>query len=101
MNSARKPAMYDRMFPDLRRRWDLHDGSCESLPWFWAGYSGGVTSPSDLEHCRECGVDFYREGVAWVNHADVDADEEIRLCGCCARRLGHAVVVTSFGVGSP
>jgi hypothetical protein len=99
VNTADKPYMYERMFPELCAQWDAHDGSCESLPWFWAGHSGGVSNPADLEHCHGCGVCFYREGVAWVNHAT--DDDEIRLCGCCARRAGHVVVVSSFGVGSP
>lgn len=78
-----------------------HDPSCSSLPNIWLPRSGGVSCPSDLARCDDCGVMFYNEGLmgqyppGW-NWGDPvlqteDADEpgefyEAELCECCGRR---------------
>lgn len=86
------------MFDNVRRDWDTHDETCESLRWFWPARRGGYSSLGDIEDCHACGVGFYLEGLAWVNY-EAQADEDpLRLCGCCARSRGHAVRATSFGL---
>jgi hypothetical protein len=98
MNEKRRPWCYERLFGDVRRDWDRHDPTCESLHYFWLGHEGGVSCPSDLDTCSDCGVMFYIEGLAWVNHHCLDEDA-VLLCGCCARSRGFPIRVTRVGVG--
>lgn len=78
-----------------------HDPSCVSLPDIWTGRTGGVSCPSDLGTCDDCGVSFYNEGLMgqyppnWQTGDPVLTDDdgcEARLCDCCgtARRAAHA-----------
>jgi hypothetical protein len=83
---AEKPWCYDELFEDVRKAWDDHDKTCESLRWLWLGRSGGVTCLSDITDCSVCGVTFYNEGVLNINWkaSDPDAQPDYR-CECCRR----------------
>jgi hypothetical protein len=83
---AKKPLNYDRLLDSVRRDWDAHDKTCESLPHMWLGYRGGVSCISDWESCYDCGVLFSLDGLIWVNWKDTDAGEELRFCECCLRK---------------
>lgn len=95
-----EPWCYDTLFPHIRKEWDEHDEHCESLEWFWLGRFGGVSDLVSQQGCDDCGVLFYNEGLAWVNW-EQDDEEEIRLCGCCAKKRGYVVKVDrGFGVSA-
>jgi hypothetical protein len=80
-----KPWCYDRLLDSVRKDWDEHDKTCESMAWFWLGYRGGVSCPSDITTCHQCGVAFYNEGVVCVNEDDTEAEEWDYRCECCRR----------------
>ena len=86
MPETAKPWCYDRLFESIRKAWDEHDKTCESLKHLWLGREGGVSCPSDLTDCTVCGVTFYNEGVEDVNwkSSDPDAEWDYR-CECCRR----------------
>lgn len=96
VKEAGTPWCYDTLLDSVRDAWDVHDKTCESLPWFWLGRRGGVSCPSDWWTCHGCDVYFSIDGVPWVNYPDED---ERRLCACCAKREGYVVTkVDEFGV---
>lgn len=62
-----------------------HDPECRSLSEAWLPREGGVSCPSDLFDCSDCGVMFFNEGC----YGGVEDDEGWYMyCDCCARRLG-------------
>lgn len=87
---AKRPYCYDELFSYIRVNWDAHDKGCESLEWLWLGHPGGVSCPSDLTDCENCGVTFYNEGVANVLWRE-PGTERLYLCSCCARSRGYDV----------
>lgn len=87
---AKRPYCYDELFPHIRAHWDAHDKGCESLEWLWLSHPGGVSCPSDLTDCKDCGVTFYDEGVINV-HWRTPAKDSLYLCACCARGRGYSV----------
>lgn len=84
MDEKRRPWCYEWLLNDVRRDWDCHDPTCESLSCSWFGRTGGVTCLGDIDVCSGCGVYFYAEGLIWVNHYYPNEDA-VLLCGCCAR----------------
>lgn len=58
-----------------------HDQTCSSLDYVWLPRNGGVSCPSDLDWCEDCGVCFFNEGVnAWPHW---EAEDRWYLCECC------------------
>jgi hypothetical protein len=88
----------DQTFPEYRETYYAHAQDCVSLPDMWLPRSGGLTCPSDLDTCTGCNVTFYNEGLCWVNWEAPDEEDEIRLCGCCAEKLGVVLYRTPYGV---
>jgi hypothetical protein len=86
MSTIQKPWCYDSLFDSVRRNWDAHNKTCQSLRHFWLGRRGGRSCPSDLTDCGGCGATFFNEGVTDVNwdSTDPDAEPDYR-CECCTR----------------
>jgi hypothetical protein len=98
----RLKSYYDRpgLFSHIQQAILAHDPSCLSLPDLWLGHVGGVSCPSDISDCDDCGVTFYNEGLMgqyppdrnWkigdpvLQTVDDDGDFfEAQLCECCGR----------------
>lgn len=100
--SPRMKSYYDRpgLFDSVKKAILEHDQSCVSLPDIWLGHTGGVSCPSDMASCHDCGVVFYNEGLvgqyppnwrqgeALLQTVDPDDGEEYEaeLCECCGRK---------------
>ena len=92
-------ARYEALLPFVRANYDAHDKTCASMSQFWFGRLGGVSGVGEQEDCHSCGHTFYLEGLAWVNWATADQDDEdIRLCACCATAAGHRVQMGQYGL---
>lgn len=91
-------ALPEDVFPDIRADYEAHSKACVSLRYMWLARRGGVSCPSDLDDCTDCGVTFYNEGVAWLNYDATDDEDEVRLCGCCASRRGVQLVDGPYGI---
>jgi hypothetical protein len=88
------------VFDEVKKAILEHDQTCASLPDIWLGRTGGVSCPSDLDACDDCGVTFYNEGlmgqyppdwktgdpVLMTRDADDGLEYEARLCDCCGRK---------------
>jgi hypothetical protein len=61
-------------FDNQRDKLLVHDPTCQSLSDPWLPRKGGVSCPSDLFWCMECGTAFFNEG----SYPDW-------LCECCYR----------------
>lgn len=99
--SPRMKSYYDRpgLFDRVKRDILAHDQTCASLPDLWLARAGGVSCPSDMADCDDCGVTFYNEGLmgqyppGWKMGDPVlqTLDEEdgleydATLCECCGR----------------
>lgn len=99
MTYTRRELESMRVFSDIITRYVDHPDDCASLKYAWLGRPGGVTCPSDLDRCDDCGMLFFTEGVAWVNYADEDMEDDIRYCECCAEKNGHKTRMTTYGLG--
>lgn len=97
--SLRVPGLFDYVKAAILE----HDRTCQSLGDIWLGRTGGVSCPSDIDKCDDCGVTFYNEGLmgqyppGWKTGDPVlqtqryldegDEDEyEATLCECCGRK---------------
>lgn len=59
-----------------------HPASCTSLIQAWLPRRDGVSCPSDLMECDNCGITFFWEGLRTVFE---DCPESHHwLCECCA-----------------
>jgi hypothetical protein len=94
------PGAWDSVKDAIRN----HDQTCRSLKDIWLARTGGVSCPSDLARCDDCGVMFYNEGLlgqyppGWKTGDPIleteDPDEpgefyEATLCECCGRKRLH------------